>query len=210
MLSDGETFSKSFEIILSNKDSLDKIYNSLPDEIKNECNSFETFPRSKKMIKLIAPMFLQKIKRPQIIREESNDYYIAYDEKDAREYICYKNLLCVDIDKAINFDIDNFRNSKYLWRLIKTNRGYHCFLVSEHIEYRSDKMLDIMLEYKSDYYYTIFSYLRGFCVRLNKKEHEEYKVTIYKDCGYFGNGTLDSKLDKLVNLHLHKAQNFCL
>lgn len=62
--------------------------------------------------------------------------------------------------------------------------------------------MKFMLDNGSDFYYTAFCYIRGYCVRLNKKISEPMNKPIYLRLGYFGNGQIIKELDSLVDKHV--------
>ncbi len=147
---------------------------------------------------------LSNMIRPQRLIFDSDIFYVACDMITNTYYICYKYLLMIDIDfyknEKNNYDIFDGCN-KSCWKLYKSRNGIHAFLVSKKIEYNTDKAITKLLKYGSDFYYTIYCYLRGFCVRLNRKKNED-EIT-YTFIKYAGNTDLiNDKLNKLVNIHI--------
>jgi len=82
------------------------------------------------------------------------------------------------------FIIDYFNKKKESYRIYKSINGYHIFCTSKKFKYRSKESLDFMINNMCDIHYCMYSYLRGYCVRLNRKFNEESKNTesykIYK------------------------------
>jgi hypothetical protein len=60
----------------------------------------------------------------------------------------------------------------YRYRLFKSRAGWHAFVINKEMEYRSRESMQLMIEGMADYFYVIFSYLRSWCVRLNRKGNE--------------------------------------
>ena len=75
------------------------------------------------------------------------------------------------------------------------------------MDYRDDDALKIMLDLGTDFYYVVFSYLRGWSVRLNKKRRDTTDE-LYSYIGDIGTGVADPHLDKLVTLHLNLVPVF--
>lgn len=133
-----------------------------------------------------AGYFISGIKREQELLNTNINYYVAVDKLTNTIYICFRNLLMIDIDLnktpenlEINdeYIINYFSKRKESFRIYKSINGYHVFCTSKKFKYRSKESLDFMLENMCDKYYCVYSYLRGYCVRLNRKfdEVEEEK-----------------------------------
>ena len=54
--------------------------------------------RTPELVKTIAPALQSKILKPQQLLHDDDDYYIATDMVTNTYYVCYRNLLMVDID----------------------------------------------------------------------------------------------------------------
>lgn len=144
--------------------------------------------------------------REQLLIKDSEDYYIAKDSLRKTEYICFKNLLMLDIDKNDSYMltdkfIKNYFNSfqDKCFIIHKSRNGYHVFVVSEEFDYNSKKSVEFMLENFCDFYYCCFSHIRGYSVRISCKPGEV--APIYTNLGLYGNISLvDKKLLDLVKL----------
>lgn len=191
-------FNESFIDILNGKDPLDVLIHTqkLDTTIEN--------------IPLIAPTLLQRMKRKQILIETTNDYYIAKDYQTNYIYICYRYLTCIDIDTKGYYILTDtvIKNhfNKFTDKCVsiyKTSNGYHVFDLTNKREYRSLDTMKFMLENFCDYYYAVFTYIRGSSVRLNKKYNESNTTSpVYEFLGNFGNTALiDSQLQNLTKLH---------
>jgi len=199
---------KTFQTIQENKDILDKTYSFIKN-IGINCNfDFNILPKNVDTVKKIAPILLQTIKKEQELIEDTEDYYIAKDIQTNTFYICYKNLLMIDIDNNNNTSfteseiINHFSNlNNYSWMIYKSNGGYHIFCTSETFEYRNLKTINFMIENHCDFYYSIFSYIRGFCTRLNKKSTEPLNTPLYKLIKVINDENSNKDLIKLVLKH---------
>jgi hypothetical protein len=164
--------------------------------------------------------FEKCIYKPQVLIKDNPEYYIARDILTNTVYICYKHLLVLDID---NYKLDsNVSDNDILlylstlnkvFDIYKTSNGYHAFCISNTFDYNTLETLEYMNTHKSDKFYNIYSHLRGFCVRLNKKLPEfcNQKREIYTYLGRSGTGTINKHLLKLSNLHyklLDSYKNF--
>ena len=125
--------------------------------------------------------FVKNIRREQELLNTNINYYVAKDEMTNTIYICFRNLLMIDIDRnkldnstEINdeFIIEYFSKKKESFRIYKSANGYHIFCTSKKFKYRSKESVKFMLDNMCDKYYCLYSYLRGYCVRLNPKFNE--------------------------------------
>jgi hypothetical protein len=92
------------------------------------------------------------------------------------------------------------------FKLYKSRNGYHIFLMKP-MDFRSDESILLMHELSCDLNYIIFSYIRGWCVRLNKKEGEE--ENIYKYLGDIKNSTfISSKDEHCVDLDFYQEVEY--
>jgi hypothetical protein len=195
-------FHKSFLDILRGTDPLCKYDLSEFDSI-----DFDLLPRTSNGIIKIAPILLRRIKREQELIETDKDYYIGKDLSTGTIYMCFRDLMMIDIDIAkteidANDILSKFEKSDKCFRIFKSTNGYHAFCISERFDYRKPETLDFMLEYNSDFYYIVYCYIRGFSVRLNKKFFEKTDK-LYVDMGLFGNTeVINLELNKLVDKHI--------
>jgi hypothetical protein len=167
-------------------------------------------------VKLLAPSVLKILQKPQQLIYDDNEYYIAIDTYTYTYYVCYKRLMMVDIDFYKDDGEEDLsvieeyckRHKELKFRIFKTRNGYHAFLVSEPMDYRSDKAIEMMLDLGCDFYYTIFVYWRGWSVRLNRKKNENRDIDMYEELASIGEGNVDDTLDKLVILHINLMKIF--
>jgi len=166
------------------------------------------------LIKTLAPSLQKTVIKPQRLHRDDVNYYIATDMMTNTYYICYRTLLMIDIDyykheKQRSKDelltmIDNYcdQHKDYRFFIYSTRNGLHVFLVSHHMDYKSVQALQIMIDLDCDFYYVVYSYIRGWSVRLNKKKNEE-DDQLYHFITDLGHGKIDPLLLKLVNLHIN-------
>jgi hypothetical protein len=155
--------------------------------------------------------FIDYLKKPQRFLYEhiENDtiYYIAIDMNTNTHYICYNNILMIDIDNK-NKSVDEIMGSnKDAYVVYETTNGYHIFVLNKRFNHNTKETVEYMLKFNCDYKYIICSYIRGFCVRLNKKTSEEVKP-LYKLIGYFNSELIDKNILNSVNDHIDLSNIF--
>src|SRR5579863_3849272 len=102
--------------------------------------------------------------------------------KDGRMYyLKLYNMLMLDIDGSVELETLKeklYRYPRYLFRLYKTFGGYHVFVISELINYRDPRVIQLSKELGADFYYALFAYKTGFKIRLSPKlgRSEERRV----------------------------------
>lgn len=198
-------FNLSFLDILNDKDELELYYDKNVDT--------NLIIRDLKGVQLLGPSFLQYIKNPQELLETTDSYYVAKDILTDYMYICFKNLMMIDIDVENYYTLsekyikNHFSKKNECYRIFKSRNGYHVFCVSKEYRYRDLNSIRIMLENFSDYHYSVFCFIRGWSVRLNKKEDE--KGVVYKDLGLYGdkNKVIKSLL-KLTDYHIELVNKY--
>lgn len=198
------TFHNSFLNILNGLDPLDKEYDDLIVYDVSD-NSIDGIIKS-------APYFLQGVKRPQRLIKTHDNYYIARDTKTNTVYMCYKNILMLDIDNS-SLSLEELITvlpQDMAFMIYKTERGYHCFCVSKIFEYRTRDTVEFMYRFKDlgiDIDYIRYCYIRGFSVRLNKKFYGENKDN-YIYIKTTNNNLIDKKLKDLVELHIKECKKY--
>lgn len=121
----------------------------------------------------------------------------------------------------MNYKCKNKKNKTqpictYRYRLFKSRNGWHAFVVSHAFHYRDREAIQLMIEAMADYFYVIFTYLRSWCVRLNRKGDEIIGPKgMYPEIGDVIRGKLVSRRDnsvqvrsmneKLIDLHIDFA-----
>lgn len=172
----------------------------------------------------IERIMLTGMLRPQRLLIDQSNFYVACDMITNTYYICYKHLMMIDIDfykeskdkepggnseGRIHQILDMFKldakESRRCWGIYRTKGGIHAFLLSKKMDHHNKESVDLMIKLGSDFNYIIYSYLRGWCVRLNRKKKEDQ--VRYTDLGVIGDGALEEHI-KLVNLHLNLVNVF--
>jgi hypothetical protein len=144
-------------------------------------------------VKILSCVMSHGLLKPQRLLDDNEDYYIAIDLLTNTYYICYRDLMMIDIDKYkrddTNIDtLDDIKNKlsfhpDLYFRIYSSRNGYHIFILNESMDYKSDKSISLMHELGCDFYYIVYSYLRGWSVRLNKKKGENFTDDLYKWTG---------------------------
>jgi hypothetical protein len=206
-------FHKSFLNILENQDPLqitnqDDINITNQDDI-NITNQDDINITNQDDIINLAPHFISGVKRPQHLIKTRRDYYIARDSITNTIYICFKHLLTIDIDNPIDQSvvIEHFSKIPETFRIYRTNRGFHVYCTSKEFDYRSISSVDMMFNNLCDPYYCVYSYIRGYCTRLNNK-FNDFGKTLYQYVGKTGNKGENDRLVKLTNLMLQLSDRY--
>jgi hypothetical protein len=189
-------FHKTFLNILENKDPL--INNTYHQIEKNDLETIYKIQSVDDVIHM-APIFVHGVKRQQTLIKSSNDYYIARDQLTNTVYICYKHLLTIDIDNP-DLHLDTIKKKLLdipeTFRIYRSKRGYHIYCTSREFDYRSKHSAEFMLDNFCDPYYCVYSYIRGYCTRLNNKFDCE-GMQIYE---YIGRVGVADEIDRLLHL----------
>jgi len=127
--------------------------------------------------------------KPQRLLIDKDDYYIAIDLLTNTYYICYRDVMMIDVDRYKNKDIgvDTLDEIKYklanypefFFRIFSSRNGYHIFVINKSLDYKSEESIKLMYDLNCDFYYIVYSYLRGWSVRFNKKKGEENIDNLY-------------------------------
>jgi len=182
------------------------------------------------LVRLLEKSLLSKMLKPQELIIDHDDFYIAIDMFTNTYYICYKNLLMIDIDyykkdtgenktedQLLQDIIEYCKLNNTIFRIYRSRNGIHAFLVSKKMDRKSEESINMMLDLGCDFYYTIYSYIRGWSVRVNKKRSDKSDI-LYELIGDFDKeGLIDNEvrrngindeLIKLLNVHLICCDNF--
>jgi hypothetical protein len=207
-------FYQHFLDMVDEKDDLDP---DIQDQFRNPDfrRQIQSHHTDSRLVREVAPYVKPMLKKPQELLADKENYYVAIDLMTNTYYVCFRDLLMIDIDfyKGHQGDekiedylphctcqiqqiVDDYRPPEdeeistprqTLWRdkkclgrpsctlrytIFKTRNGYHAFVVSHRFDSKSDLALQLMIEAGTDYFYVIFSFLRGWCVRLNRKPGE--------------------------------------
>lgn len=170
-------------------------------------------------IKFLREPLTLSMKKPQQCLYNDKDYYLAIDSYTKTYYVCYRNLMMIDMDfgKDGNFKdkksylqfLEEYcnTNKNILLDVYQTRNGVHCFVLDKEHSLNSDESLNLMIGLKCDFYYIIYASIRGWSVRVNRK-YGDKKGELYKHLGRIGYGKANPYLEKLVKLHLGFANLF--
>lgn len=168
------------------------------------------------IVKEMAPYMKRMLCKPQSLMVDTDDYYIAEDELLSFTYICYRWLLMLDFDwpdlspqarkeklmETLEMLPSEIHGTKTFYYVLASRNGYHIFLLSHKMEMGSKQAIDLMLCVKSDPYYVVLSYLRGWSVRLSRKSGEENVVSLYKYVCAYGTGSPIDHCMVAMDIHL--------
>lgn len=158
------------------------------------------------------------IQKPQRCLYDELDWYLAIDTYTSTFYVCYRDLMMVDIDYGKG---NTYETSEEVLAMLRTyaeahtevlmdvyasGKGVHVFLLHRNYDYHRDSDLQVMLDMGCDFYYTIYTSLRGWSVRVNAKVGETQPI--YRSLGRIGTGTPIPQLESLVKLHLNFLLTF--
>ncbi len=173
----------------------------------------ERFGRTLKMVNLFSPSLEASVVKPQRLLTDHNEYYMALDMLTRTYYISYKRLMMIDIDfyKDENLTLESLReaiakfapNEHFL--VYKSRNGLHAFMISRYANFHNDGDLQLMLDLGCDFYYTVYTSIRGWCVRLNRKKGEKEGQRLYSFLCEIGNGPILTDLRALVYEHLMES-----
>lgn len=145
-------------------------------------------------VKMLSYVMSHSMLKPQRLLIDHDDYYVAIDLFTNTYYICYRDVMMIDIDRYKNNDevqvdtLDIIKSKlsahpELFFRIYSSRNGYHIFVINKSMNYKSDESIRLMSELGCDFYYIVYSYLRGWSVRLNKKKGEENIDTLYNWVG---------------------------
>lgn len=196
-----------------NKTSIDhELYN---DNLKVE-KFLEYFIENNELnyesIKMLSNGLKNYINKPQRILKDNPNNYVGIDMHTNLYYICFKDILTFDIDLH-NEEIDNkvflkkikkeflinkFKKFDDVFYLDESSNGFHIFVLNKRFHHKSEEAIKYMIEFECDVKYIICSYLRGFSIRLNKKNLFD---NIYNHIGIYGNKKL---IDESILNDIHQ------
>lgn len=198
-------------------------------------------------VKMLSYVMSHSVLKPQRLLVDDNDYYVAIDLFTNTYYICYRDLMMIDVDRYKIKDDNNQdtleeikiklrKYPEFFFRIYSSRNGYHIFVINRSMDYKSDASIQLMSDLGCDFYYIVYSYIRGWSVRLNKKKGEETTDELYKWVGdvvrghFFSPDILsdslsshepdmkdikniesilpDQRLEELTNLHIHLVDVF--
>lgn len=172
-------------------------------------------------VKMLSYVMSHSMLKPQRLLVDHDDYYIAIDLFTNTYYICYRDLMMIDIDRyKQDIEINTLEDIKkkltahpeLFFRIYSSRNGYHLFIINKSMDYKSDNSIRLMSELGCDFYYIVYSYLRGWSVRLNKKKGEENINNLYMWVGdvvkghFFSSSIMDNLSEDFVTTQLTDLQ----
>jgi hypothetical protein len=147
------------------------------------------------------------IKKPQRVLYDKKDYYVAIDLNTNLHYICFRNIAMIDIDlhfhetkdqvlKDLILKLKEYNDTYYI---DETLNGFHIYILNKYMNHNDKETIEYLLNFKCDIKYIICTYLRGFCVRLNKKDPYD---PMYKFIEIFGKDANNDILNDVKNIKL--------
>lgn len=134
---------------------------------------------------------------------QTKDFQVNINYQNMVMAMCYRDVLTLDLDlpagywvqeeademirQLISFtDLMHFQEHiDLLFKIYRTDKGIHAILVNKHLSPNSDEALTIMLSLCNDPFYTAFSRVSGFCLRISPK--------LYRDAIYNKNINVTSR-----------------
>lgn len=154
-------------------------------------------------IKMLSNGLKNYISKPQRILINNPNDYVGVDMNTNIHYICFRDVLMFDIDlkdhdheigddvflKKIKkeFLINKLENSNDVFYLDESSNGFHIFLLNKRVNHKSEEAINYMIDFDCDIKYIICSFLRGFSIRINKKNIYD---PMYTHIGIYGNKNL--------------------
>lgn len=208
--------------------------------------------RNTSMKKLMG--FIDNILRPNIIKErehkdillrsEAIPFIISQDQRTHMIFLKVYDLLMLDWDVKDGIDksavvpmLERFINGQSLlpenkrlfkstpcFKIYETDHGVHAYLISHRVPHNTEQSSAMMMSVCCDYFYTAFSRVTGYSIRLSPKVYDRESDSLYDeeiirdqfvqnpgidDILYVGNGIIDQELEAMVDM-IYKLQQYVL
>ena len=191
-------------------DTLEEFSLTLPEYQNDLDKTIENLPIYAKSVALT---MIKRLENGTVVHERSSDYYVGTDTVRGVCYLAMKNVMMIDIDTQSQKFLDKLDTYEDLFEVYSTRKGYHAFCVSKHYEHRDlFSYAELMLNLESDYFYVAYSYVKGWCVRLNYKEDEvNAGECLYKFIGMYGkkDSIVNAECSAMVKKHIELADKWC-
>lgn len=173
---------KKYENIFFKNYLINTFYNDI-DLLDNDIDK-------KNLLLKISEYLLIFLFKPQRLILDNVNYYIAIDIRTNTKYICYRDFCILDFDlNKNNYNCKNdillyLKNNDILnnipYILTETNNGYHVYLIDKPRIFNDYETWDFINKFNSDNNYKLYCFIRGFSIRLNKKNEQEKIVNSVK------------------------------
>lgn len=149
-------------------------------------NDNEFLEDKKILLSMMTDYLKPLINKPQQLIKDEQDYYVAIDMRTNTKYICFEELCVLDFDVSeykyqTKDEIVSYLDQHPLlqdipYMRVETRNGYHIYLMDKPRPHNSIETIDFLLRFDSDIFYKFYCYLRGYSIRLNKKQQNEEKL----------------------------------
>lgn len=112
-------------------------------------------------------------------------------------YLKYFDIMMLDYDNKSLEEIYLLLDKRFSYRIYKTFKGYHVFIVSNRINYNEQIQLVITSLFKADTMYSYYSYFNGYNIRLTPKIGYDERVT-NEFIGTFGDSPADPDIENIL------------
>ena len=192
-----------------------QLVDNLPSLDDIDCTVYDDFVRSSKILDdALIDALLPRVKRTfsfgtlYRILESTDDYACGVHIQESLLFISYRDLLCLDYDHTgdllyLKAYLRKKDRPKLKFRIVQTNKGYHCFLVSKPVQHDTPEARLLLTQLRSDPFHVLSSIIRGYSIRINKKYQSDTEVP-YVELGTIGDEDIpdDPRLMLLYNKHL--------
>lgn len=163
---------------------------------------------------------------PHDLIYDNSSYFIIENLATHIQYICYENVLIVEINfnEIFNKKDDNKillyfgkKISEHLtehqkrlrFQIFRSPTGYHAFLINCKADFRNREDIELMLKFGCDPYQVMGAYLRGWQAQVSPNSNETLlgplKNKRYVQIGDVGYGTVDQDIDNQVRILLNMS-----
>lgn len=164
----------------------------IPAGWQRNCDT--TIVEVNRKVKVINDAFDQGTSISTRIIFQTKDFLININYHNMVFAMCYRDVLTLDLDFPAGYwnaaeadmmikDLKRFtqlmheqHHKDYLFKIYRTDKGLHAILCNKHLSAQSDEALSIMMSLCNDPFYTAFSKISGFCLRIGPKLYRETAV----------------------------------
>ena len=166
-------------------------------------------------VQLCSKTLLKYVIKPQRCLYECENYYIAVDLVTNIYYMCMKNILMIDVDfnktnfKTMDDILNNLKiysqNTGDSYIIYKSRNGAHIFVTNRTFDYKSREAIEYMYNFGCDFNYICFAYIRGWSVRLNRKDENDM---LYKYIDEINPENHKEDIINIINKHILMVNRF--
>lgn len=157
-----------------------------------------------------SPGVIPLVNGPQRCIYTDTDYFVGVEMKNNTYYVCYKDILMIDIDfKYGPIDITGLpfrKTDSYLVQ--RSANGYHIYVTNRRFDLTSKEAIDYMIEFKSDITYIMCCYIKkGTTVRVNRK-HKDEDPKIYETMSTINQDLVDPTIIERIRVQIKYIREF--